>query len=87
MCGNRANSHVIDLFIYSFGGKLLARETEEHRFLQALADITLQLGDMRQWKTRWNRFSRTGAAIPGLYLLEGSVQYVGSHRLAILILP
>ena len=82
-----SNSHVKDLFLYSLDGKLITWESKGCGFLQVLTDITLQPGDMKEWHISWNSFSRTGVTVPGLYLLEGSMLYFGTHRLPILILP
>ena len=82
-----SNSHVKDLFLYSLDGKLVTWESKGYGFLQVLTDITLQPGDMKEWHISWNSFSRTGVTVPGLYLLEGSMLYFGTHRLPILILP
>ena len=81
------NSHKIDLFLYTLGGKLVTYFTKGYGFTQVLSSIRLAPGETKEWRISWNRFSETGVTTAGPYLLEGSVLHFGTSKLPILILP
>ncbi len=80
------NSHIIDLSLYSLNGKIVTSWSNDKLFLQVLIDIKLKPGETRQWKIDWNDYGETGVTVPGLYLLQGSILYLNTGKLPILIL-
>ncbi len=80
------NSHTIDLFLYSLGGKLVTCWSDGGAFPQVLTNITLKPGEMKQWRINWDSYGENGVTVPGPYLLEGSVLYFSTSRLPILII-